>query len=549
MFNQFSPEWKEKLWGFTADGAAVNGVRRAMSAPGGTNLASLLQSAIGSTRQLMVVHCAPHRLQLAMKDAWVQDEYLKEVEEWLRSLHSHLKNSTKATGNLCFWSHVLDDPLHLVDLGLGKARWLSQLVGMVHAEEAYLPLIAHLNDLYHNPSDDNQKKWAQKSVQFAVSWKFRVVIAGCIDILKKAWVAKLRLERHLNVCKVDTVVDELSDKIDKYCKHNSTLANAFVQHNAGQPPPAQATHIEKVLAEMALKKNAIEIRTRKKRQDGQAVNSRLHLTMLESDEEIKGVFKLLGRYGDNCIAALKQRFENVAEVFVAFKLFEPEAKFEVAEETRMALVLAASCGAEPGKFVADLRDLLAAKEFVLKSHGDLRSDSQRNSVWKYVFQKLEAESDFSWDTFAVKTVVSYLILQAQSAHCEAMLSKRSHIKRALMGQGDAKLYNVYAQVQSNLDGGVHAGIAKDVMGSVVARYLGAKERRAAIPKSHIPKPGRARASLRAQRSDKGGVRKPYKKRKAQVPVLRGRLLARCSLKMRRLAAQAADEVDDIMKPV
>ena len=106
VFNKFSPEWKEKLWGFTADGAAVNGVRRAMSAPGGTNLASLLQSAIGSTRQLMVVHCAPHRLQLAMKDAWVQDEYLKEVEEWLRSLHSHLKNSTKATGNLCFWSHV-----------------------------------------------------------------------------------------------------------------------------------------------------------------------------------------------------------------------------------------------------------------------------------------------------------------------------------------------------------------------------------------------------------------------------------------------------------
>ena len=101
VFNQFSPEWKEKLWGFTADCAAVNGFRRAMSAPGGTNLASLLQSAIGSTRQLMVVHCAPHRLQLAMKDAWVQDAYLKEVEEWLRSLHSHLKNSTKATGNLC----------------------------------------------------------------------------------------------------------------------------------------------------------------------------------------------------------------------------------------------------------------------------------------------------------------------------------------------------------------------------------------------------------------------------------------------------------------
>ena len=167
-----------------------------------------------------------------------------------------------------------------------------------------------------------------------------------------------------------------------------------------------------------------------------------------------------------------------------------------------------------------------------------------------MFQKVAAEPGFSWETFAVKTVVSYLVLQAQSAHCEAMLSKRAHIKLSLMGQGDARLYNIYAQVQSNLEGGLHSGPAKDVLGSVVVRYLAAKERRGATRKSKVPMPGRARANLRAQRSDKGksGIRKPYKKRKAGQPVLRGRLLEKCSLKMRRLAVKVSDEVDEIMKP-
>ena len=162
------------------------------------------------------------------------------------------------------------------------------------------------------------------------------------------------------------------------------------------------------------------------------------------------------------------------------------------------------------------------------------------------FKKL----DFAWHTPAVKFVVSYLVLQAQSAHCQAMLSRRSHIKRSLMGQGDARLYNIYAQVQSNLEGGLQAGPAKDLIKSVVARYAVARERRGAVRKSQVPLPGRARARLRAQRSDKGkaGVRKVYKKRKAQEPVLRGRLLQKCSLKLRRLAIQGADEVDDIMKP-
>ena len=215
--------------------------------------------------------------------------------------------------------------------------------------------------------------------------RLQSVIAGCIDILEHAWAAKLRLESNVNVCKVDKVHQELAGKIDKYCKSNSVLADALVQNSSGLPPAAEASHIEKLLAEMVLKKNAIEIKTRNKKHDGQCVNARLHLVMLETDEDIKAVFKLIGRFGESCIASLKQRFDEVAEVFKAFKLFEPEGHFEVAEETRLALVWAVSCGAEQGTFVADMRELLSAKDVVLKDNADLRLDSKRNTVWKHVF--------------------------------------------------------------------------------------------------------------------------------------------------------------------
>ena len=32
-----------------------------------------------------------------MKDAWSKDEYLNEIDDVIRSLHNHLKKSTKAT--------------------------------------------------------------------------------------------------------------------------------------------------------------------------------------------------------------------------------------------------------------------------------------------------------------------------------------------------------------------------------------------------------------------------------------------------------------------
>ena len=171
-------------------------------------------------------------------------------------------------------------------------------------------------------------------------------------------------------------------------------------------------------------------------------------------------------------------------------------------------------------------------------------------MWKHVLQDISKTLDFVSHAPAVKFVVFYFVLQAQSARCEALLSRRSHIKRSLMGQGDAKLYNIYAQVQSNLEGGLQAGPATDLIKSVVARYAVASERRGAVHKSQVPMPGRARARLRAQHSDKGKscVRKVYKKRKAQEPALRGRLLQKCSLKLRLLTIQGADEVDDIMKP-
>ena len=114
---------ENKIYGFTADGASVNGVRRAMSNLGGDNLADRIETAM--ERKILVVHCAPHRLQLVFKNSWLDDEYLLAIDDVLHELHNHLKNSVRAHHNLICWAHVAGDDQFIKDLNMGKARWLN----------------------------------------------------------------------------------------------------------------------------------------------------------------------------------------------------------------------------------------------------------------------------------------------------------------------------------------------------------------------------------------------------------------------------------------
>ena len=73
------------MWSFTADGAGVTLDRLAMSDLASDNVAEKLVQA--GRRKMLVVHCSPHRLQLALKQSWLADYYLWEIDD---NSHRHI---------------------------------------------------------------------------------------------------------------------------------------------------------------------------------------------------------------------------------------------------------------------------------------------------------------------------------------------------------------------------------------------------------------------------------------------------------------------------
>lgn len=83
---------KDCLVAFCAGGASVMGTRSSLSGHNeGNNVARLLQDFC--EHPLLVQHCAPHKLQLAVEFAFQQSQYLKEMEKRIRALFSHLSAS------------------------------------------------------------------------------------------------------------------------------------------------------------------------------------------------------------------------------------------------------------------------------------------------------------------------------------------------------------------------------------------------------------------------------------------------------------------------
>lgn len=555
VFDRLIPDWKRKIFGFTADGANVNGVRRAMSDPGGDNVSAKLLAAIG--RRLMIIHCAPHRLQLAFKDAWFNDDYLQKVDDLLHKLHNHLKASTKASSNLFFWAHVIGDKDFIKDLGIGKARWLGQLKGMQNVEKTYLPLLAHLYEVYSNPSTLEQKVWAQDAFKFMLTWEFRFTIAACIDVLELAWKTKLLLERHLNVCAIPKHIENLKASISDFCKKSSTLADALAKSSLDlEALKVDATHSEKILKEMVQeKKNEVFLKVRKP--DGDYKSKFFAMVRMEKKEYVKRAFQRIQKFADKCIEVLEDRFRESAAIFQALNIFEPSHPGD-AEAVNESICAFADFHAVPGAELAPfVRELMSRKKRAQADQPSFNLDKNRDILWSRVLSEMVEEKSvdtpFDFDQMAVKILLSYLTMQGQSAECESMLSKRAHIKKILKGQGDTTLLNVYAIVQSNLAGGGYGGPAQHVV-TQISNEKYARGIRRAVVQSAKHMTGRARPRVRSIRSDFGtkGIRKKYARKALKyASEAKKKAIQGCYLKFKgagKRAAEQAAEPGDIMGP-
>lgn len=82
--------------------------------------------------------------------------------------------------------------------------------------KTYLPVLAHLVEVFSNPQTNAQRDWAKTTIRTMVKWKCRVTIAACVDILKMAWDTKVIFQKSLNICAVTNHVEKLKNGIKAY---------------------------------------------------------------------------------------------------------------------------------------------------------------------------------------------------------------------------------------------------------------------------------------------------------------------------------------------
>lgn len=82
----------EKIWIFSADGASVNGTKKAddlnCAVHQGSNVARLLQDHVENI--IVVTHCAAHKFFLACNESWRSVPYFPSMDKRITSLHNHI---------------------------------------------------------------------------------------------------------------------------------------------------------------------------------------------------------------------------------------------------------------------------------------------------------------------------------------------------------------------------------------------------------------------------------------------------------------------------
>ena len=217
-------EWgvsKSRLAAMAGDGAALNGTMRSLENVSGKNVAAELRRWID--RPLVTVHCAAHRLNLALSAAY-KGEQLQSLDSVVHTLFKHLKQHPACQIDLQFWAEVTDQPL-LTSLCMARTRWLSQLEPMRKIYRAFNAVLAHLHYSFSHHCEKESKKTVRWMFLHLCSWKTKVLLAAIVDILSLCKSCKASLE-------ADICLDEVATSVAKLLGNCSTFLHACKCHAA-----------------------------------------------------------------------------------------------------------------------------------------------------------------------------------------------------------------------------------------------------------------------------------------------------------------------------
>ena len=181
---------KTRLVAMSGDGAALNGTAISLDNLTGKNVAAMLRR--WTEHPVVAIHCAAHRLQLAVAASFKGDEF-QELEDVVATLHRHLRHHPSALIDICFWSQVTSEPL-LSLLSTAKTRWLSMYVPMRKLLESYLTTLSHLHYQFSFHAEKEARKTVRWMFMKLASWRTKVLLSGIVDVLALCHKGKLKLE-------------------------------------------------------------------------------------------------------------------------------------------------------------------------------------------------------------------------------------------------------------------------------------------------------------------------------------------------------------------
>ena len=471
---------KDHMIAFCADGASVMGSRQSMSGNEGNNVAHKLQSWCG--HPLLVQHCAPHKLQLAVASAFHQHEYFKSMEKRITALFNHLSNCPAATIDLLFWS-----------VSTSSARWMSWLKPLEKIQNSYLSLISHLLYQFSYHANKEAKKTIQWIFLFMSTWQFRLTVAGCIDILRLCFHTKNLLESVKSLTAVQKFACQLDDELTKYCRKNSILAEAL----AGETDlPRGGTEIEK-MADLYRSQRGKKLRLTYTLVGGEVLDEAVSIKGIDSPEDMKAIFRRLKDFAENCQLQVLRRFD-AKEVWKHGHIFDLGYQHTATVVQTAVHDIAAYLKIDTRPCLDQMRTAFAIRDVLLKQE----KFEQAEDLWVKVLADLKVQQL----ACAGRLVASFVLAPSQAAACERSFSVTREVYEMLGRHTSPQVVYAYLLVSSY---GPDPSEASHIVSECTTKFL-QKERRQSTPSDEWYRHGRRMLPRkRKQRSDKGEKRAKY----------------------------------------
>lgn len=342
---------------------------------------------------------------------------------------------------------------------------LLPVLEKLHA--SFRTMLAYLT-AHHALLDDAEKRKTVKWIKDAIyTWPARVLIAGCIDILRECWRTKNKLEQKLLPHEVAPILDALKISLRTLAQKRSVFCDLFLKYTqepAGNDAEVHAAtleafgeepepHVPGTLATAFCIEEALYQYSKVGRQrvfvcwtprEGFARSFHVDIPDFENNLAVQAVFKKLSAFATSCWGWVAERYPT-ATVVKGFEFFEPTWEFSQPSLASACAEFSKHWGFDPAGLKQQMRHLHSCRVAQLQAEPLL--SEQPAALWAKVLS-----SSSSDDTAEAEIVVQAgLTTQTQSAVNERSFAAVESVKQFCGAHTTSDTINKYVWIMSNGD--------------------------------------------------------------------------------------------------